>query len=321
MEVDRIKEWQSWVALRPPQTYQPVLVQEYPNPTIEIKKKRRSSMFHLRRHSSTKEPPPTAQQDPMEEYKREESTLEMDDFFSRHHRVRKNLRTLHLLHDQLHQNNRAQLGATDEPTLARCDQINEALTEEMTRITALIRQDLTELLEENKRLEQVASAGSGYLRMRQITHASLKRQFAHAKSLIETEQRCGQNQVRDTIKRQLKIVDPNLSESEADQLADPEKAHMLRSNLFSISGKESAQRLLEQVDKRRESMMKVEKNIAALARLYNDMEMTVEEQQANLDSVETFVNGAVEHVEKAAVEMSVAVEHQQNIRKARCLLL
>ena len=321
MQVDRWDDWQAKAALRPKSSFlDPTTVTSTQPPTTPIKQKKKSIFGRKKKDENANA---EALNQELQSHRTQEEQLEMEAFFARYSRIRKNLHILHLLKDQLDKNNRAQAAAADEASLSRCDEIAEALSAEMTKVSAVIRRELTELKAENDRLQLIAPVGSGYMRIRTVQYASLLRQFTTGMATFQSEQRAGQEQVRDTVKRQLKIVNPNLQEEELDRISDPQSAdaNMLRSSLFAMASRTSAQAVLDQVNARRQSMMRVEQGIAQLAQLYTDMYTLLNQQQANLDSLETFITSTVDYLDTAAGEMETAVEHQKNIRKMKCFII
>lgn len=254
------------------------------------------------------------------EHKSQEELLEMESFFIRHAEARKKLAKLASLQDQLVKVCRTRSATTAEDELAFCDDRAESLSSQMTSTSAHVRGDLAELRAENERLAQTAPCGSGYMAIRQCQHAALLRQFTVAMHDFQAIQREGQEEQKQAIARQLRIINPDADDEEIDAACDPTTSLMLRSSIFAIASKDKAQQVLEQMQARRKSMLAVEEEIGALSQLYNDMYMLLEEQQVVLDSLEGYLGGAVDYLDKAVADMGTAVEHQKNIRKMKCAI-
>lgn len=179
--------------------------------------------------------------------------------------------------------------------------------------------DFVEFEADNKRLERIAPHGSGDLRMRTLQHASLTRLLAkQMKSFKEIQEEFKQKK-QNQLARQYLIIRPTASLDELDALNEAAGSMSLSSNqIFQLGGTNNPQAVLEGMRARRVSVMKIEKGITTLHRIFIEMQTMIDEQGELLDSIEGNVQGTLAYIDEANQTMEIAVDTQKNIRKLHC---
>lgn len=123
-----------------------------------------------------------------------------------------------------------------------------------------------------------------------------------------------QSKYRELLVRRFKIVKPELDEKQILESMDEGNGAVGAVNVFAFAGNaEDLERKLEHLQAQRRSMMRLEKSIIALNKMFLDMQNLVLAQGDNLNHIESYTQQTVEYQKVNTIEQ--AIEYQKNIRK------
>ncbi len=182
-----------------------------------------------------------------------------------------------------------------------------------------MKQKLEELNNDNKRISKVADNGSGDIRMRRLHYESLTRQFTEAIRQFQVVQKDFQGKQRNQLITTYLIVRPYASQEELDRLIDSTgNIALTKTDILKLGEKGDLAKHLEDLRKRRSSVLNIERGIKVLNQMFIDMQNLVEEQDEMLDSIESSLEKVEDYIEEANVNMAEAVQLQKAIRKKKC---
>lgn len=119
-------------------------------------------------------------------------------------------------------------------------------------------------------------------------------------------------------KRELALVDPNLTSADIDAILETGEAqNVVQSALVS----DDAQKVLRSLAGRRDDIKHIEKQVLEVYELFQNLAMLVDSQQETLDNIENHVHTTLDYAEKAEEELTMAVEAQNKSRKYKFLAI
>jgi len=124
--------------------------------------------------------------------------------------------------------------------------------------------------------------------------------------------------LQDRTRRQLKIVDKNLSEEAVEQIVDSGNAHdVIKQALV----KEELEDAVRDIQERHQDILKLERQIREVFELFRDLAALVELQQESLDIIETRISSAKNYTEQGEEQLKEAEKYQSSARKKQCILI
>lgn len=138
------------------------------------------------------------------------------------------------------------------------------------------------------------------------------RKFTAAIGAFEQTENSIQSKNKDLLIRRFKIIKPELEDTEILDSIDGGDVVM---NVFAFAGNptEDLEKKLEILRAQRRCMMRLEKNILTLNKMFLDMQNLVLAQGDSLNNIETYTQRTLEYQKVANVQQ--AIEYQKNIRK------
>ncbi|KAH3903506.1 probable Protein SSO2 [Saccharomycodes ludwigii] len=124
--------------------------------------------------------------------------------------------------------------------------------------------------------------------------------------------------------RQYKIVQPEATDDEVEAaISDAGGQQVFSQALLNANRRGEAKTALAEVQARHQELLKLEKTMAELTQLFNDMEELVIEQQENVDVIEKNVSNAQQDVEQGVGHTEKAVVSARRARKnkIRCWII
>ncbi|CAI1746184.1 hypothetical protein SEUBUCD646_0P00580 [Saccharomyces eubayanus] len=125
-------------------------------------------------------------------------------------------------------------------------------------------------------------------------------------------------------KRQYMIIQPEATEDEVEAaISDVGGQQIFSQALLNANRRGEAKTALAEVQARHQELLKLEKSMAELTQLFNDMEELVIEQQENVDVIDKNVEDAQLDVEQGVGHTDKAVKSARRARKnkIRCWLI
>ncbi|SCU83327.1 LAMI_0C02806g1_1 [Lachancea mirantina] len=129
---------------------------------------------------------------------------------------------------------------------------------------------------------------------------------------------------KEQAKRQYKIVQPEATDAEVEAaISDVGGQQIFSQALLNANRRGEAKTALAEVQARHQELLKLEKTMAELTQLFNDMEQLVIEQQENIEVIDKNVEDAQQDVEQGVGHTNKAVKSAKRARKnkIRCLII
>lgn len=129
---------------------------------------------------------------------------------------------------------------------------------------------------------------------------------------------------KEQAKRQYTIIQPEATDEEVEAAINDVNGQQIFSQaLLNANRRGEAKTVLAEVQARHQELLKLEKTMAELTQLFNDMEELVIEQQENVDVIDKNVEDAQQDVEQGVGHTNKAVKSARKARKnkIRCLII
>lgn len=142
------------------------------------------------------------------------------------------------------------------------------------------------------------------------------RKFTNSIGEFEQTENAIQHKYRDLLVRRFKIVKPDLDDKEIlESLEDDGGTGAVGAvNVFAFAANtEDLERKLEHLRAQRRSMMRLEKSILTLNKMFLDMQNLVLAQGDALNNIEVYIQRTAEYQRANTIEQ--AIDYQKNIRK------
>ncbi|QEU59727.1 Sso2/Sso1 [Kluyveromyces lactis] len=131
-------------------------------------------------------------------------------------------------------------------------------------------------------------------------------------------------QNKEQAKRQYRIVQPEATDDEVEAaISDVGGQQIFSQALLNANRRGEAKTALAEVQQRHQELLKLEKTMAELTQLFNDMEQLVIEQQENIEVIDKQVENAQQDVEQGVGHTNKAVKSARRARKnkIRCIII
>eukprot|EP00002_Diphylleia_rotans_P018824 TRINITY_DN3644_c0_g1_i1.p1 TRINITY_DN3644_c0_g1~~TRINITY_DN3644_c0_g1_i1.p1 ORF type:complete len:297 (-),score=70.39 TRINITY_DN3644_c0_g1_i1:395-1285(-) len=181
---------------------------------------------------------------------------------------------------------------------------------------ALCMQIKSRLKELEKQVAQEKGERSVQARIRRNTYNTISKQFVDLMTTYQEKQTQFKRQTQEKTTRQLRIVNPNISEEETQRIIEQGASSVFVDALAS-----KYNRVYNEVCERHQEILKLESSIQELHQLFVDMAVLVEAQGELLDQIEHSVSQSVAYTEKAVVELKEGTKLQKKSRKKMCFLM
>ncbi|KAI8334953.1 t-SNARE, partial [Chlamydoabsidia padenii] len=156
-------------------------------------------------------------------------------------------------------------------------------------------------LDVKNRLKAIESSNHRFnksdAQIRRTQSANIKKRFLDTIQRYQDIERSYQQKYRQRVERQIRIVKPDATEQEIDQIIDSDESQQVFSqSLMQASRRGQARAVLSEVQNRHDDIKKIEKTIIELHQLFMDMQMLVEQQGETINQID-------EHAETTAIQM------------------
>jgi len=123
--------------------------------------------------------------------------------------------------------------------------------------------------------------------------------------------------LKDRIKRQLKIVEPDISEEEVQKIVDSGQANdVIKKALIS----ENLQNVVADIEERHQEILALERQVLEVFELFKDLATLVDLQQESLDVIESRIQKSQDYVEQGEKDLVAAEGYQRKARKKQCMI-
>jgi len=247
---------------------------------------------------------------------------EMEKFFVQSKELRELINRLNKYHSDLGTSYKEFILATNEKDQQKIEQFIEDIMRFANKMSLDTKAKLEVLKTDNERIERIADKGSGDIRMRLLHYESLVRQFAASMKDFQEVQRSFQERRRDKLIQTYLIVRPYATQEELDRLVDSTGNIVLTSaDILRLGEKGDLKQHLDELKRRRQSVLNIEAGIKLLNQMFIDMQTMVDEQGEILNSIEQSLENVEDFIAEAADTLDEAVTLQKAIRKKRCNII
>eukprot|EP00914_Ancora_sagittata_P014141 GHVO01027630.1.p1 GENE.GHVO01027630.1~~GHVO01027630.1.p1 ORF type:complete len:339 (-),score=47.18 GHVO01027630.1:180-1196(-) len=184
------------------------------------------------------------------------------------------------------------------------------------RKSMLIKTALESLKDENT-LFAAQQPGSSEVKIRNNLHAALTRKFGEVIIEYQSVQTNIKQDVKGKVTRQVKIVYPEASEDELQNLVDGGDAQqIIRESI--MGGHESMKNAVSDIQDKYRDIRRLEASVAELHQMFVDLATLVDSQGELLDQIQFSVNSAKDYTEKADKELVQAKKYQASAQRRLC---
>ncbi|CAO3587026.1 unnamed protein product [Absidia cylindrospora] len=215
----------------------------------------------------------------------------MDGFFDEIEKLKDQVRVINGNIDEIEQIHNSALVSLNEQQWAQMSADLDRWKNDTQNRNSDVKNRLKAIEASNGRFNQ----SDGQIRRTQS--AALKKRFLDTIQRYQDIERSYQQQYRQRVERQIRIVKPDASEQEIDQILDSDdSAQVFTQSLMQAGRRGQSRAVLSEVQNRHDDIKKIEKTILELHQLFMDMQMLVEQQGETINQID-------EHAETTAVQM------------------
>lgn len=190
------------------------------------------------------------------------------------------------------------------------------LIDETRTATKEIKSQLDSLQEETRTLKE-QNGNTAEVRIKEQQHATMMKQFVAILQDYQNVQDQFRNDSKDRIERQVKIVNPNATDQEIEELL--QKRDLTSQDVFKTDLLTSAQRshlesIYAEVTETHRDVMELEYQFRDLHEMFVDFSTLVHQQDELVDCISTQVTNALEFVEKGRTHIKTTRKYQKKSR-------
>ena len=123
--------------------------------------------------------------------------------------------------------------------------------------------------------------------------------------------------LQERTRRQLKIVDSNISDDEIEKIVSSGHANSFIKDFLT----ENVKDVVRDIEERHHDIIKLENQVTEVFELFKDLATLVEIQQESLDVIENRITNAKAYTATAETELKSAENYQKKARSKQCCLL
>jgi len=232
----------------------------------------------------------------------------MQTFFDDVKKVRDDIQQIEQLVGVVEHRHDDLLVAVSQDQTARANEELDKNMDQISKIANRVRAKLKKLDPKNdKSLKGEMNADA---RIRKSQHSTLPRKFMSVMSTYNDIQSANKRKYREAIKRQCKIVDPDIKDETVDDLLESG----MTTEIFKGKRLDEANQALSDIKDRHEDILRLERSLKELHDMFVDMALLVEEQGAMVDHIENSVDKAAAYVERGRRNVHQAAVYQERAR-------
>ncbi|EPT06095.1 hypothetical protein FOMPIDRAFT_41504 [Fomitopsis schrenkii] len=202
------------------------------------------------------------------------------------------------------------LDNTDDAAAQRVAQQLDDLVQDTSALSATLKRRI-------KALERSPGAGrDGQIRRQQT--GLVKQKFVEAIQNYQSVEQQYRQKYKQRLERQFKIVKPDASPEEVRAVVNDDQGGQIFSQALMNSNRYGqAQSAYREVQERHEDIRRIEKTLTELAQLFNDMSVLVEQQEEQINVIETTAAAVEKDTELGLNYTEKAVDSARAARKKR----
>jgi len=204
---------------------------------------------------------------------------------------------------------------------ARSSDELEALIDATNLGAVEVRGKLKELDLQTKRMS-VAQQGTAAYRIRKNMQVALTRKFLDLMAEYQEVQTNYRNKYKEKLARQYKIVKPEASSSEIEQVVESGNPQIFATQILDMQQHGYAKEALGYMEDRHRDVVRLEQSIQELHQLFLDVSLMVETQGEMVDQIEYNVGQTVAYTKEGVAQLQKAEKHKKRSRKRLfCIIL
>jgi len=201
------------------------------------------------------------------------------------------------------------LNNTDDGAAQRITQQLDELVNETSAMSSTLKRRI-------KALEaQRGSGRDGQIRQQQT--AFVKSKFVEAIQNYQNVEQQYRTKYKQRMERQFKIVKPDATPEEIRAVVNDEQGGAIFSQALMSARYTDSRAAYREVQERHEDIKRIERTIAELAQLFNDMSILVEQQDDTINVIETQAETVMKDTEVGLGHTEKAVDSARAARKKR----
>ncbi|PVU92173.1 hypothetical protein BB559_003822 [Furculomyces boomerangus] len=232
-------------------------------------------------------------------------SVEMQKFYEKVYEIEKNIKELNIMINDVHKiqtKNLLSLETDDGKSMSK----NKA--KKLYDSTNNKIQDIRKLLKGMETYNNTTISDVGDEAVKRGRHAALAKKFTEAIVHYRAIEREFQMKFRLRIERQIRIVNPNVTDEEIREIIENESGDEYTKSLFKVGDKKKAKKVLREVSERNQDIKKIEKTIKELNELFQEMQLLVFKQQSLIDNIERAVDSTEQYTIKSLETVDNALE-------------
>lgn len=193
----------------------------------------------------------------------------------------------------------------------------DRIMSETTRKAREIKNDLDSIDQMNKKYNQ-DNKNTGTAQARKNMYDARMRQLNKIMTEYNTASHEFKHDLQERTRRQLKIVDSEITEDEIDKIVTSGKASdFIAQALISEDLKE----VVRDIEERHLDILKLEQQVLEVYELFKDLATLVDIQQESLDVIENRITQAKAYVHNGETQLQQAAVYQKKARKKKMCIL
>ncbi|RGB23885.1 t-SNARE [Rhizophagus diaphanus] len=173
--------------------------------------------------------------------------------------IKENMSGIEALHKRM-------VTVTDDESSRMSRQL-DLLISETSRIAGQISNKLAVMEQNNKTL----TTGQDQTQMRLTQHATLAKSFIDTMTNYLRMQKENEKKYKERIIRQFRIVKPDVTQQEIDQLLSEESGQIFTSQVLSKTQSEQSRSILTEVQDRQRDILRIEKSINEINKMFGEV--------------------------------------------------
>ncbi|KAI8913404.1 t-SNARE [Gorgonomyces haynaldii] len=230
------------------------------------------------------------------------------DFYSQMEQINQYIDRIDRNIDSIARRHERALVGVSQDEIKRATRELDDLQDETNGYMDRVRSMLAQLAQETKRMRGVE------VQSRQSQQNSAARRLLDCGRKYGKVQEKYKDKYKQKMVRELRIARPDASPQEIDRAVESGHGDVFAQEMLSSRIGEQ-RRVLQEVQGRHDEILKIEQSVEQLATLFQDMQVLLEQQQEQINIVETHVEESTRYMEEGGKEISTAIQIRQSSRK------
>mmetsp|Transcript_21125 Transcript_21125/g.50171 ORF Transcript_21125/g.50171 Transcript_21125/m.50171 type:complete len:366 (+) Transcript_21125:162-1259(+) len=245
----------------------------------------------------------------------------MKDFFDKVGQVKRNMDQMKRNMGTIEKTHGQALSSVSRDAANKRQEELDDLMDQTSTCMKSVKELLKQMDEEGKKHDKKVGHQDSETRIRNNMHSTLTKKFVqHVKEYQEMQTKY-KNKYRERVGRQLKVVKPDATQDEIDELMDSGQQNVFSQQLLAERSTQAAKNALADIQDKHKDILRLEQSIVELHQLFVDMSVLVQQQGEMLDDIQYTVQQAHAYVDKGVQQLEKAKESQKKARKRMCCLM